>query len=182
MTVIVISGMPGAGSSTIAKMLAKKLHLKHFSLGDASKKFGHGKETEKAITYLLSEKGKSKGFHEHMDELQRSVAKKRNVVIDSKLGVRMLRGLYDFSVWLKCPKEVQVQRIAGRDKILLKDARRIVVEKERLERGRWRDIYGFDYFAQEKEASLVVDTGSKAPEEITRIIIESMKKEGVLAR
>ncbi len=170
-TVIVISGQPGAGSSTIAKLMAKKLRLRHFSLGDASKKFGHGRETERGVTYLLSRRGRSKSFHEGMEELQRKVARKGDVVIDSKLGIRMLKGLYDFSVWLKCPKSVRAEMIAGRDKIFLKEAMKILSAKERLERKRWKEIYSFDYFDQEKEADLVIDVSEKTPEEIVNKII-----------
>ncbi|MBI5060788.1 MAG: cytidylate kinase family protein [Candidatus Aenigmarchaeota archaeon] len=176
MTVIVISGMPGAGSSTTAKLLAKKLKLKHFSLGDASKKFGYGKETEKAVTYMLSKRGSSKSFHEHMDRIQKEAAKKGNVVIDSKLGIKMLSGLYDFSVWLKCSKRIRAERIAGRDKITLGESRRVVDEKERLERKRWHDMYGFDYLSQKRKADIIIDSGKRTPNEIVKLIIKNMKK------
>ena len=44
MPVIVISGKPGCGSSTTAKLLAKKLNLRHFSLGDYNK--AHAKKAK----------------------------------------------------------------------------------------------------------------------------------------
>lgn len=33
--IIIVSGMPGSGKSTVAKYLAKKLKLRHASAGDA---------------------------------------------------------------------------------------------------------------------------------------------------
>jgi len=178
MPVIVISGVPGAGSSTIAKLLAKKLGLKHFSLGDASKEFGQGKETEKAISYLQSESGRSRSFHEKMDEHQREIAKSGNVVIDAKLGIRMLKGMTDFSVWLECPVQTRAERVAKRDSVPVDVALKTIKTKEEIEKKTWKDIYGFDYFDQEGEAKLVIETGNKTPEEIVNIIIEGMKRKG----
>lgn len=179
MPTIVVSGVPGAGSSTIAKLLAKKLRLKHFSAGDYSKKFGRGKETEKAITYMLSTRGSSKGFHKKVDEYTKKIARKGNVVIDAKLGIRMLKKIDNFSVWLKAPKEVRARRVAGRDNISYTEAMKKITQKEKLEKRRWHDIYGFNYFEQEKEADIVIDAGNKTPEEIAELIIKKIRTKGI---
>lgn len=177
MPVIVISGQPGCGSSTTAKLLAKKLKLKHFSVGDYNKSHANiqTKETDKSITFWKTRKGSSKKFHIDSDEIAKSYAKKGNIVIDGKLTVRMLKGFYDLSVWLKAPRNIRAQRYAKRDNTSIREASQKLTEKEKLERSNWLRIYGFDYFVQEKEADLVVDTSNKKPEEIVDLIIKRLK-------
>jgi len=79
-------------------------------------------------------------------------------------------------VWLKAPFETRSERYVNRDKISLTDAIRFLLEKEKSERENWKRIYEFDYFDQEKEANLVIDTSDKKPEEVVDLIIKSMKE------
>ncbi|MBI2232750.1 MAG: cytidylate kinase family protein [Candidatus Aenigmarchaeota archaeon] len=177
MAVIVISGQPGCGSSTTAKLLAKKLRLKHFSVGDYNKSHAgaKAKETDKSIA-MWKIKGLKK-FHINSDELAKTYAKKGNIVIDGKLAVRMLKGFDDLSVWLKAPRNVRAQRYAKRDNIPTTVAAKKLVKKERLERSNWLRIYGFDYFDQKNEADIVVDTAKKKPGMIVNLIIKRLKEQ-----
>lgn len=176
MVVIVISGKPGCGSSTNAKLLAKKLKLKHFSLGDYNKRHAKKakKETDKSIEMWHLDKKTLNKFHHNSDRFANEIAKKGNVVIDAKLGVHLIK-THDLTVWLTASKKVQAQRYAKRDRIDAKTAMKKVVEKESLERKNWKRIYGFDYFHQAKEADLVINTGDKTPEQIVNLIIKKLK-------
>ncbi|MBI2580164.1 MAG: cytidylate kinase family protein [Candidatus Aenigmarchaeota archaeon] len=181
MAVIVVSGMPGAGSSTVASLLAKRLNLRHFSAGDFFKKKAVESgvkegETRRATEFLLTERGSRKDFHVDIDDLQRELAKAGNIVIDGKLSIRLLSGLYDVSVWLKAPDDVRARRISGRDGIPEKEALKAVKERDRIERQSFLRIYGFDTFSQENEAGIVVDTSDMTPEEIVNLIVKKMKE------
>ena len=48
--VIAISGLPGSGSTTIAKLLAKNLSLEYFSPGQLFKDIASGKYKEKSYS------------------------------------------------------------------------------------------------------------------------------------
>lgn len=181
MPVIVISGQPGCGSSTTAKLLAKKLRLRHFSVGDYNKShIRKGRETDRSITMWKTNKGASEKFHIDSDELARERARKGNVVIDGKLQIRLAKGFYDLSVWLKAPFGIRAERYAKRDGISLKGAGRKLKEKETLERKNWLRIYSFDYFRQEKGADLVIDTSRKKPEKVVEAIIKALKIKGIV--
>jgi len=183
MVVIALSGLPGTGSSTAGKLLAKKLKLKYFSVGawnkSHAKKFS-GKEvkgeTDKSVVVWRTKKGASSKFHFASDDISRKKAKQGNIVIDGKLAIWALKDISDFSVWIKAPLSIRAKRIAGRDGITVEKAKKLVKEKEKLERKNWRRIYGFDYFVQEKEADLVINTAKKKPEEIVDLIISRLRR------
>ncbi len=180
--VFVISGMPGCGSTTTGEMLAKKLGIKFFSIGHYFKSLSHkGKETERAVNLWKSDTGKNiqfnkKGNHNALEEMQIALAKSGNIVIESKLGIRFLKQYADFTIWLKASIHTRAERYSRRDNISVAEAVRLLEEKESLERGNFKKIYGFDFFMQEKEADIVIDTSSKMPEQIVDEIIRAMEK------
>ena len=175
MVVIVVSGMPVCGSSTAAKKLARKLNLKYFSLGKEFKKHSKGKETHRAINTFKTKKGASKVFHKHLDAKQRRLAKKGNIVIDSKLGIYMLQDVADHKIWLKASKSAIARRVAKRERLSLKNAAKLMEQRNRIERSNFRRIYGFDTFSQEKMADLVIDTSKRTPQQTINKILEYIK-------
>jgi cytidylate kinase len=116
-----------------------------------------------------------------VEKLQQNIAKDGNTIIESKLGIRFIRNA-DFKIWLRAPPKIRAERYVERDKISLKDAIKILKEKEGSERKNWKRIYGFDYFDQEKEADLVIDTSDKSPEEIVDVIIKFINKKKIIGR
>jgi cytidylate kinase len=112
--------------------------------------------------------------------MQVSIAKKGDVVIDSKLGIYFLKKYADFTVWIKSSSLARAKRVAKRDKLALKDAMRIMKEKERTERRFFKGIYGIDTYAQEKRADLSLDTTNKSPRQLAAIVIKALKKDKII--
>ncbi len=187
MVVIAFSGLPGTGSSTAGRLLAESLGVEFFSVGAYNKEHAKivakkdvEKETEKAVVMWKIGESKLKEFHLGSDEIARQKAKKGNIVIEGKLAIRMIKGLCDFSVWIKAPVDVRARRISGRDGTIFEEAKKMLVEKEKLETENWLRIYDFDYHDQEKEADIVIDTSDKTPEQIVDMIIKKMKSQKVI--
>ncbi len=210
MLTVAISGMPGAGSSTVGKLLAVKLKINHFSPGQFFKDISLGKiknneyynlfkhlcesnnieipeiitndRARAGVSLWNTEFGKSKKFHEVLDELQREIAKKKGVVIDGKLSLRMLHDS-DLKVWIKANLQKRAERITKREGINIEDAKNNIIEREQREREEWKRIYGFDYFDQEKDADIIIDSSNMFPKEAVKIILgnkiidEEMKKD-----
>lgn len=168
---IAVSGMPGAGSSTVAKLLAKRLGLDYFSAGNYVKSLAaravgaRATETQAALKMWQGDL-QTKEFNKKLDEEVVRRGKKGGIVIDGKLAIHFLKDIANFKVWLKCPLEVRAARVAGRDGIPFEDALAVNREKERLERENFKKFYGFDTFEQEAEADLSLDTSKLSPEEI----------------
>lgn len=202
MVVITISGPPGAGSSTTARLLAEKLGLLHYSTGRVFKDIAQGKvrqayyyaflkelcdarglvipvmsgsdDSSAAHSFWDTELGKSEELHNILDELANKLADKGDVVIDGKLSLKLVKNA-DLRVWLKCALKERARRSAERDGISVSKASVLVSEREKKERDEWINIYGFDYFRQEGIADLVIDTTRTPPERIVEKIVSRLK-------
>ncbi|MBL7170337.1 MAG: cytidylate kinase family protein [Candidatus Aenigmarchaeota archaeon] len=172
MVVIAISGKPGAGTSTISKELAKKLGIDYFSPGQKFfKPSERMDDTHEALNTWKTKKGSSKDFHKQIDDYQRQLAKKGNIVICGKLSIWVLKDLADFKVWLDCDFEERAGRSAERDGINLEEARRKLKEREETEKQEWKRIYDFDRDVQQEMADLVIDTSKMSVKEVVEKII-----------
>jgi cytidylate kinase len=172
---IVISGPPGAGSSSVARALAKKLGLEHFSPGKVFKSHSEAR-TMRALRVWGTKTGKSKEFHRKIDEEQAEKARKGNIVICGKLSVFLLRDVADLKVWIDSPLEIRARRVARREGISVFKALEKVKKREEIERREWKKMYGFDYFDSKKFADLVIDSSRKNQEEIAEEIAKFVKK------
>lgn len=182
MVVIVISGMPGCGNSTLGRTLAKKLKLRFFSLGKYRKSLAAKwtgkklKETEQSIVVWKMKKGRNAAQIKSEDAYALKIAKKGNVVIDAKLGLTLLKGSYDLGVWVKAPLTVRAARYAKRDNISMAEAKKQLIFKQASERKNWKRVYGFDYFSQSKRADIVLDTSKKTPEQLANEVMKQLNK------
>ena len=177
MVVIAISGKPGAGSSTIAKALADRLGIDYFSPGERFFKPSKEKDdTSEALGIWKSDKGKNKDFHQKIDDYQRGLAKKGNVVICGKLSIWVLKDLADLKVWIDCDFDERVRRTSKRDRISLEETRKKLKEREEMEEKEWKRMYVFDRDSQRGMADIVVDTSKLTVEEIMDKIGKSLER------
>lgn len=179
--VIVISGMPGCGSTTTGKLLSDRTGIEFFSVGTYYKKLAEKKThtvdpTTASVKYLSSREGSKKKLHNDIDKMQVELAKKGNIIIESKLGVHMLRNLADFRIWLKADIKTRSKRYAQRERMPLRAAEKLLKEKEKLEKKSFNQIYGFDFFDLEKKADIVIDTSNKTPKEVVAAITTSLRR------
>lgn len=158
-SVIVVSGPPGSGSTSVARELAKRLRFRYFVPGKLQKKLGKSEwESKAALQAWSTKKGGSRKFHENLDKLQIKEAKKGDIVMCGKLSIHFLKDISDCKVWLDVPLKMRAQRTAKRDGISVKEAMKEISERQRIERREWKRIYGFDYFYQKKIADFVFDS------------------------
>jgi len=174
--VVAISGLPGSGSTTIAKKLAKKLKLDYYSPGEIFKGYSKKRESEAALE-VWERFGRNKDFHEkNFDKVQIEKAKKGDIVICGKLSIYMLNGIADYKIWIESDLDTRASRTAKRDNIPVERALEEIKKREKIERSSWKKIYGFDYLDQRNSADFVLENSKLTTEEAVDKILDFIKR------
>lgn len=171
--IITISGEPGSGKSTVAKLLAKELKFKHYSTGDLFRKLA----VDMGVSF--KELGKlaltDKKIDKRIDDYSRKLGEKEdNFVMDSRLGYHFIPD--SVKIFLK------VEPVEGAKRILshkrqeeefktLKEAAEGIRERRHLENERYNKLYKID-MENPKNYDLVIDTTSIPAKEVVKKIKE----------
>ncbi len=136
---VAISGDHGAGKSTVARELARRLGLRHVSAGEIFRRMAE----ERGMS--LKEFSEYAERHPEVDrEIDRRLAEvEGEAVVDGRLAGWMVRKA-DLRVLLTAPLEVRVRRIAEREGRELEEVREETLARERSERKRFKKLYGID--------------------------------------
>ena len=171
--VICISGMAGTGKSTLAKKLAKKYGFKYYSGGDALKALAAREgcnvssngwwESSEGLNFLRKRERDPK-FDKAVDDKLLEYAQEGGGLFDSWTMPWLLKA--GFKIWLLASLEKRAERVADRDKISLKDALRILKEKEAITKAIYRRLYGFTLGEDFTPFNLVLDTNNLDAEEV----------------
>ncbi len=174
---ITISGVAGAGKSTIAKLLSKKLGLKHYSTGD------YMRDMAKKRGITLGELGeiaeKNRDIDDELDDWQKKIdVEKDNFVMDSRLGWHFIHNA--LKIFLDCKLDITMKRILGDNSISreiekkttdLESTKKKIIERAKSEKKRYKELYGIDYY-DKKNYDLIVDTSGKTKEQVVDEISE----------
>jgi len=86
--IITISGKAGSGKSTVAKELARKLNLKHYSIGDIMRQIA--KERNISLNELSKLAEKDESIDLELDKKQIDLRDKNDFIIDGRLTAYFL--------------------------------------------------------------------------------------------
>lgn len=168
---VAVAGLPGTGTTTLCRILAKRLELPHVYAGQFFR------EMAKEHNMDLVAFGEYAEAHPEVDtELDRrmmDVAKQRGVIIEGRMSAWQLdeAGVGGLKVLLEAPEDVRAKRVAGREGV--EDVQKILVEnrhREASEAKRYREYYGFDP-NDPRHYDLVIDSSDKTPDEIADIVV-----------
>jgi cytidylate kinase len=175
--VICICGMTASGKSTVARRVADKYGVRLYSGGDALKALaieaGYKPlnrgwwESEEGLKFLRQRQS-DPGFDRKVDAKLLEYAKQGNAILDSWT----MPWLFDngFNIWIDASKEVRVKRLAKRDELGLREALRILEEKEETTKQIYKKLYGFRLGEDFSPFDLVLDTDKLDADEVFQTV------------
>lgn len=179
MVTITISGTPGSGKSTVAKLLEKKLGIKYIYSGKLFR------EMAKKHNMTLEEFGrfceKNKEIDNKLDEKQIKLLKKGGIILEGRLAgwFAYKNKIPAFKILLDTNLETRAERIVNREGGDVEKRKKEIIERERSEKKRYKKYYNID-LDDTSIYDIVVDTGDKKPDEIVEMILDEMKEKQFL--
>jgi len=175
--IITISGPAGAGKSTVAKLIARKLKLEHFSMGDLSREIAE----KKGMTIEeFNEWGENNPERDQIiDDHQKYLGKeKTNMVIDGRLSFHFIP--HSFKIYIDATKEIRAKRRLQDKKNSevyknLNEAIEKIKSRDEKDKKRYLERYGLNPF-DHTHYDLVIDSSDKLPEVIIKKIIYKIHK------
>lgn len=170
---IVVSGEACAGSSTLAIDIASRLGYEYFSVGDYVRRTIAAKEdVTLAKAYSFQGTLSNTETQRRIDQVQIERAEVGRIVINSKLGLHVLQGMYRCGVWLIANRQIRALRLSERAAISRKAALLALRKREREEARVWASLYGLDIAQLSQRASISVDTSAMEVQQVSDLVIE----------
>ena len=175
MVTITISGTPGSGKTTVAKLLEKKLGLKYVYSGMIFR------ELAKKHDMTLEEFGnyceKSNNIDNELDRCQLEILQKGDVILEGRLAgwLAYRNSIPAFKIAIDTDLETRAKRIVNREKGDLEERKKEILKREKSEAKRYKEYYGIN-LKDKSIYDVIIDSGDKTPEEIVDIIIKKLEK------
>ncbi|MBD3313645.1 AAA family ATPase [Candidatus Woesearchaeota archaeon] len=174
---ITIGGRAGSGKSTVARLVAEKLGLKHYSMGDLWREMAD--ERGVSILELNRLVEKDKDIDLETDRKQEELGKREDdFVIDSRLGFHFIPD--SIKIFLDVGDDAGAERIfnATRGKVeeysSVEATKQELKKREESELKRYKKLYGVDY-TDKSHYDAYIDTTSKSINEVVDNIVEKVK-------
>lgn len=181
--IITISGKPGSGKSTVAKLVAAKLGFRHYSTGEFFRKMAAEQKMSLIDFSKLCEKDRA--FDIKTDKWQSNLGKKEdNFVIDARLGFHFIPRAK--KIFLDITPEEAAKRIfsdkarfssikkAEEQPMTIYEELKLIKRRQKSERMRYKDYYCIDLYGK-KNFDLVVDTTNLTIQEVVDKVIAFVK-------
>jgi cytidylate kinase len=164
---ITISGLPGSGTSTLAKNLAKKFNLTVVSAGDTFRKLA--KQHNMSLEEFGCLAAENPDIDRKLDEEQQRIAQNRdNIILEGRLTGHLTTNA-DLKIWLKAPLEIRAERIAHREGKTTNQAMEEIQTREACEAQRYKKYYNID-INDLSIYDIILDTTKHTPQQTTEII------------
>jgi cytidylate kinase len=170
--VVTIGGPHGTGKSTYAKMIAKQLKLRYISAGKMFRDLA--KEKGLSLEELSRQAAESPEIDNLIDERSAVEAAKGNAVIEGQLAAWMAKDSAHVRIYVRASDEARIGRIARRDHLDYETARTQTVEREKIQRDRYKRYYGIN-IDDLTPYNIIVDTTDRSVESTSAELMSKIR-------
>ena len=187
---VVFCGYAASGKTTIAKKIAEIFDLEYACAGDILKKMMKSKfdketnvdsqdfwETEAGFSFF-KKRETDDSFDIELDKEMLELVKTKKVSLTS--WTLPYLNCEAIKIFLNVPEDERTKRLAGRDSISEKEAKRIISIRDAKNKKHYQKLYNFE-LGNKKPFDLVLEEKNKTPEEEVNIIKEFLIKKGFVA-
>lgn len=181
---ITLSGALGSGKSTVAKLVAQRLNLKHYSTGDFMREIAIKRKVTLLELGKLAETDLS--VDKELDQRQIRLGKEEdNFIIDARLGWHFIPD--SIKVFLNVTDQEAAHRIFAEKRkdekynITLEATLKNIKQRKESETKRYQQYYGVNYFNL-KNYDLVIDTTKLTAEKVAENIVEFIQNRSVRSK
>lgn len=171
---LTLSGLPGSGTSTVARAVSAELHLDHLDGGTVFRTVAAEQGVSLAAYAAMAEHDEN--IDRALDDRLTERARAGDVVLESRLAgwLATRAGLDALRVWIRCDEEERAQRVGGRDGHDVQAALRHNQEREASERARYLGYYDID-LTDLSIYDLVLDSTERSPEDLVAEIVATCR-------
>jgi CMP/dCMP kinase len=183
MKAIIISGMPAAGKTTVAKIISKRLNIPTIGGGEILKEMAVEKgykpggnnwwDTAEGMKFL-KEREMDPEFDKEADRRMAEKINKGNIVVTSYTQPWIIKD--GLKVWLGASQEKRAHRMSVRDHTDKTESTKAVKIRDKENHSLYMKMYNIDLGNDTKPFDLIIDTNDKTPDEIASIIIDEASK------
>ncbi|MEM4663268.1 MAG: cytidylate kinase family protein [Candidatus Diapherotrites archaeon] len=187
---ILISGNPGSGKSTLTERLAQEFGLKKIFASGIMKQIkeeekvdiekaskGTGFWESEAGRKLVKERQKNFYYDMELDKRLLQIAKKeKRAIFDSRMMAWLYKGKDAFRVWIDASPEVRARRIAKRDGKDPKQVAKAMEERLMADAKIYKKLYNVDIRNDRSPFDLVLKTDNLNEDDVFEIVSTAVKK------
>jgi predicted cytidylate kinase len=172
---ITISGVPGSGKTTVAKLVASELGLEHVYAGNMFRE--QASQAGLSLAEYLARAETDPSIDREIDRRMQERAARGEAVLEGRLAAFMAEkaGMPALTVFLGASESVRASRITGREGGATDERLREIQARESSDRQRYRTIYGVDYH-DDARYDLFMETDGRTPEEVARAIVAKARE------
>ena len=177
---ISITGRLGSGKSTVCNILKERYGFEIYSTGAVQREYARG------LGISTLELNQRMAEHPNLDaEIDNMVTKisleraDEKLIFDSRMAWHFAKNTFKIFLTIdpcEAAARVMLNQRGDEEKYAsAEEACEKLVERSRVERERFKEIYGVDYYDY-NNFNIVIDTTSKTPDEVVALIVDNHAK------
>jgi predicted cytidylate kinase len=174
---ITVGGPPGAGTSTLCKLLKEELDIDYVYAGQIFR--DKAREMNLSLAQFSDLCKQDPSYDHQLDNYMIDIARKGNVLVEGRMIGPLCKkfNIPSFRVYIHADPKIRAERIMERDGGDLNEVFERMEDREESEARRYLDFYGIDP-RERSWYDIVIDSTNISPPEELFIIIRKLQKNG----